>query len=652
MRRYFLYKKFTKFVVLISIIFLGIWARPVEAGEKGLIVLCYHDVPKYVNLDDFGVDQRSFVDTIEFFRQHGYTFVGLDALISANRGETSLPEKSIMFTFDDGYSSFYNFVYPLLAEYRIQSTLAIVTKWIDEPAPKDVKHDLMTWDQIKEVANSQYVEVISHSHNLHKGVNYNPQGNEAAAATNRIYENQKGTYETEKQYRARIKKDLSKSKKLLEEKTDKGVRAIAWPYGQYNTLTVEEANGLGFTLGFALNDKRAMVEDLNRVERYLVFKNPTLKNLRTDLKLLPHRVEQKRIVQVDLDSLYDKDTNITERNLGLLLDRVKEMAVSTVYLQAFSDLDGNGNIKSVYFPNSVLPVKADLFNRVAHQLKTRGGVEVYAWMPMLSIVLPDKSQNDRLRVKEKKEGQVQLSSSWYHRLSPFSEETGKIMKMLYEDMAVHSFVDGVVFQDDGYLNDFEDFHPSAVEAYKKISGVDLLSKEDLSAEESQKWTQLKVAKLNDLTKELMAVVKKHRPEAKFARTLYAPILIQPESEEWFAQNYKESLALYDYVIIMAYPYLEEVKEGQHTKWLKELVGHTKQLNSGIEKTVFKIQSFDWKKDQWIDAKQLDRWLKTLITEGAYHVGYYPDDFIKNRPDANVIRMMMSKEDFPYKRKWK
>jgi biofilm PGA synthesis lipoprotein PgaB len=619
--------------------------------SQGLIVLCYHDIPDVVTLDDFGVDQKSFINTIEYFRAHEYTFVSLDDLITANRTGEPLPQRSIMLTFDDGFRTFYDFVYPLLKEYKIPSTLAIVTSWIDGPVPKDVKHPLMTWEQIKEVSHSPYVEVISHSHDLHKGVIYNPQGNEAAAAVNRRYDSPSMGYENDESYRQRLKEDLKMSKRILEEKTEVKVRAMAWPYGAYNELIMAAADEIGMGISFALRNERSRdTGNLREIERFLIHKNPTLRELLIDLKLLPGVYEQKRIIQVDLDLIYDEDPGKVEGNLSRLLDRVKGMAVSTVYLQAFSDPEGTGNIREVYFPNRVLPMKADLFNRVVHQIRTRALVEVYAWMPMLSITLPDKETHERLRVRENRNGTTQLSTLWYERLTPFSDEAWEFLKDLYEDMAVHSLIDGVVFQDDGYLNDFEDYHPDALAYYKMETGAPLPETEQLTERQREEWTQMKMARLNDLSRALMDIVKKHRPEAKFARTLYAPVLMDPANEEWLAQSYQQGLDLYDYVVIMAYPRMEEVKKPQ--KWLKELVRRTGGYDKGIEKTVFKIQSYDWKKDLWIDSDVLDNWFRVLVAEGAHHLAYYPDDLFEDHPRAGIIRNMMSKEDFPFKRDWK
>ena len=95
------------------------------------------------------------------------------------------------------------------------------------------------------------------------------------------------------------------------------------------------------------------------------------------------------IAHVDLDYLYDADPAQQERNLGHLLDRLQKLGVNTVYLQAFSDPDGNGSADAVYFPCRRLPMRADLFNRVAWQIRTRTQVRrLYAWMPALGWELP------------------------------------------------------------------------------------------------------------------------------------------------------------------------------------------------------------------------------------------------------------------------
>jgi biofilm PGA synthesis lipoprotein PgaB len=219
--------------------------------------------------------------------------------------------------------------------------------------------------------------------------------------------------------------------------------------------------------------------------------------------------------------------------------------------------------------------------------------------------------------------------------------------MLYEDAAAQARIVGVVFLDDAYLDDTEDFHPDALEEYKKIAGNGDVLYKDLDEETQKIWIARKTQALNDLIDACIDGVKRYRPLAKTARTLYAPVLLSPESEEWFAQDYAESLRRYDYVVVMAYPEMEKVPRPM--AWLKRLVKKVKAFPDGLAKTVFKIQAYDWERKRWIKDKVLLARLRALVADGAWHIGYYPDDCFGDKPQQETIRLMIGSEDFPFKR---
>lgn len=131
--------------------------------------------------------------------------------------------------------------------------------------------------------------------------------------------------------------------------------------------------------------------------------------------------------------------------------------------------------------------------------------------------------------------------------------------------------------------------------------------------------------------------------------MYASILTKPQSEKWLAQNYADSLKAYDYVVIMAYPRMEEVVFS--ASWLKRLVLEAKKYPDGLRKTVFKVQTYNWQNERWIGTNTVLGWLRVLVASGAQHIAYYPDNYIEDQPEAKTIRLMMSTEDFAFKRKY-
>ncbi|MBB6966040.1 poly-beta-1,6-N-acetyl-D-glucosamine N-deacetylase, partial [Escherichia coli] len=92
---------------------------------------------------------------------------------------------------------------------------------------------------------------------------------------------------------------------------------------------------------------------------------------------------------------------------------------------------------------------ADIFSRVAWQLRTRSGVKVYAWMPVLSWDLdPTLARVKYLPIGEKK---AQIYPEQYRRLSPFDDRVRAQVGMIYEDLAGHAAFDGILFHDDALL---------------------------------------------------------------------------------------------------------------------------------------------------------------------------------------------------------
>lgn len=53
-------------------------------------------------------------------------------LADADMGKTKLPSKPIIITFDDGYYSNYEYIYPILKKYHIKASIFIVTDKIGQ----------------------------------------------------------------------------------------------------------------------------------------------------------------------------------------------------------------------------------------------------------------------------------------------------------------------------------------------------------------------------------------------------------------------------------------------------------------------------------------------------------------------------------------
>ena len=76
----------------------------------------------------------------------------------------------------------------------------------------------MTWDQIKEVADSGLVTISSHSDNLHQFVDANPQGNiEPSRRTPLSMIPRRKNMKRTSSFRERIRDDLARSAEILSQ---------------------------------------------------------------------------------------------------------------------------------------------------------------------------------------------------------------------------------------------------------------------------------------------------------------------------------------------------------------------------------------------------------------------------------------------------
>ena len=106
--------------------------RPIAPNEapwpkNHFLGIAYHDV------EDRDPDQavvavrtERLIEQLAWLRENGYQAVSVDQILTARRGGPALPPKAVMLSFDDGYSSFYTRVMPILRAYHWPALLAPV----------------------------------------------------------------------------------------------------------------------------------------------------------------------------------------------------------------------------------------------------------------------------------------------------------------------------------------------------------------------------------------------------------------------------------------------------------------------------------------------------------------------------------------------
>jgi len=634
----------------------------VASDGRTFRIIAFHDVRQNVRAsfasepDESAIDETTLAGLFGWLKAEGWQPVSLDQAVRARAGGPPLPPKAVLLTFDDGYASAYTKVFPLLRRFNYPAVMSLVTSWIEVPPGGQVRYGLqprprdrfITWAQAREMARSGLVEFASHSHDLHRGLAGNPQGNLMPAATTHGWDaqrRQRGGYEDDPAWLARVEADLRQSRLLIERHTGQRVRALAWPYGAWNVPAQQAAERAGLPLAFTLEDgPNDDAVPLNRMRRaYATYDidPPGYQALLAQPADTTATRGPLRAMHVDLDYVYDPDPVQQERNLSLLLDRVRAAGPRAVFLQAFADPDGDGVADAVYFPNRHLPVRADLFSRAAWQLRTRARVQVYAWMPVIAFRLPAGHAAAQRTVQAAPGTPAKATSARYLRLSPFDADARRAIGDIYDDLGRHAQFAGVLFHDDATLADDEDASDAARQA---LCGWDLPA--DVAAIRADaalaaRWSERKTRALTDFTLELAARLRRWQPLLHTARNLYARPLLEPAARDWFAQDYAQSLAAYDYTAVMAMPLMEGVPHAQMQEWLTQLARRAAATPLGLERTVFELQARDWRTSKPVPDADLLRQVSLLKRLGVRHLAYYPDDFHANQPSLAAVRQAVS-----------
>jgi len=216
---------------------------------------------------------------------------------------------------------------------------------------------------------------------------------------------------------------------------------------------------------------------------------------------------------------------------------------------------------------------------------------------------------------------------------------------IYEDLAKYCNFSGILFHDDALLTDYEDVSPEALRTIGEKWGLPTAQASLRGSPQMRmKWAKRKTDLLVEWTHYLADKVRYYRPDIKTARNYYALPILEPQSEEWYAQSLPTALATYDYVAVEAMPFMEKAKNPD--AWIEELVDKIAKYPDGLKKTVFELQTVDWNTRQKIPMDVFLQQYKIISTKGGIHLGYYPDNPFEDYPRLEIMESAFSLPKFP------
>ncbi len=184
-------------------------------------VLAYHKVDDRFELGLTNVRPKLFERQISALVARGFRIIS--DLEPVGFG------KSVCLTFDDGYDCFHRNVVPALSSFGVKAIVFVITDFVGKTNSWDVRLSYkpfrhMDTRQIKDVTRLGF-EVGSHSCSHKDLTRLSPPS---------------------------LKRELTESKKYLEDITGGEVDAFSFPFGRYNRVTAEAALTAGYRRLFGL----------------------------------------------------------------------------------------------------------------------------------------------------------------------------------------------------------------------------------------------------------------------------------------------------------------------------------------------------------------------------------------------------------------
>ena len=97
----------------------------------------YHQIGQFAPMREHRstyCDHRNFAAQMAWLHRLRYTVLRLDEAIAGLRGERPLPPRAVVLTFDDGYENFYEYAWPVLAQYGFPAMVYLLADRLGQPA--------------------------------------------------------------------------------------------------------------------------------------------------------------------------------------------------------------------------------------------------------------------------------------------------------------------------------------------------------------------------------------------------------------------------------------------------------------------------------------------------------------------------------------
>ncbi len=229
----------------ISILFAMVIIAPASSRAEipnHAVVLIYHHVDEGTPAST-SLSPALFGEHLDYLADNGYRALPLNALVDSLRVGGTIPDRTVVFTFDDGYESVYSVAFPRLRELGWPFTVFVCPDAVDHG-----RGPVMTWDQLREMAAGG-ATVANHG-KFHHHLQRRRDG------------------ETDQAWLARTRAELVDAQQRIEEEIGFAPALFAYPYGEVDADLRKLIGELGWAAFGQQSGPMGETSDLTLLPRF------------------------------------------------------------------------------------------------------------------------------------------------------------------------------------------------------------------------------------------------------------------------------------------------------------------------------------------------------------------------------------------------
>ncbi|MBR7081980.1 MAG: polysaccharide deacetylase family protein [Oscillospiraceae bacterium] len=241
---------FAAFAALILILFTIKFVVPrIPGGDAALPVLMYHHIAEN-STESTIVTPARFDEQMRALSDAGYNSVTVQQVINFVGGEGELPEKPVLITFDDGYTSNLDIAAPILEKYGMCATVFVigvnVGKEIYIHSGNPLYPPRFSYEDAAPWIEKGVIDVQSHSFDMHQLKSYGYSGRDGML---RLKD------ESDEAYAAAVKADCLAFAESRRDKISTELTALSYPFGYYTKELDSILSECGIQMTFTIKER-------------------------------------------------------------------------------------------------------------------------------------------------------------------------------------------------------------------------------------------------------------------------------------------------------------------------------------------------------------------------------------------------------------